>query len=144
MVLIESHYHIGLKSCDFLSFSCKKWWSYSNNVIVAITPNKLHPTKTMQWPVFNGDLGYQARLNIQSCAWFGMTSPLIRKLSRAKQRAHQKQNPAWKALSKILSQQLRKQMSLKTSEKVNNTVTGSKSWWRNLKQLGLPAHETIF
>ena len=35
-----------------------------------------------------------------------LTSPLIRKLSRAKQRAHQKQNPAWKALSKILSQQL--------------------------------------
>ena len=72
MVLIESHYHIGLKSCDFLSFSCKKWWSYSNNVIVAITPNKLHPTKTMQWPVFNGNLGYQAGLNIQSCAWFEM------------------------------------------------------------------------
>ena len=72
MVLIESHYLIGFKSCDFLSFSCKKWWSYSNNVIVAITPNKLHPTKTMQWPVFNGDLGYQAGLNIQSCAWFEM------------------------------------------------------------------------
>ena len=141
MVLIESHYHIGSKSCDFLSFSCKKWLSYSNNLIVAITPNKLHPTKTMQWPVFNGDLGYQARLNIQSCAWFGMTSPLIRKLSRAKQRAHQEQNPAWKALSKILSQQLRKQLSLKTSEKVNNTVTGSKSWWRNLKQLTGEQHQ---
>ena len=46
---------------------------YSYYVIVAITPNKLNPTKTMQWPVFNGDLGYQAGLNIQSsCAWFEM------------------------------------------------------------------------
>ena len=72
MVLIDSHYHIGLKSCDFLSFSCKRWRSYPNNVVVAITPNKLHPTKTMQWPVFNGDLGNQAGVNIQLCARFEM------------------------------------------------------------------------
>ena len=64
-----------------------------------------------------------------------LTSPLIRKLSRAKQRAHCKRNPAWKALSKMLSQQLRKQLSQQTSEKVNSTVTGSKNWWRNIKQL---------
>ena len=39
---------------------------------MAITLNILHLTKTMQWPVFNGNLGYQAGLNIQSCAWFEM------------------------------------------------------------------------
>jgi hypothetical protein len=58
-----------------------------------------------------------------------LTSPLIRKLQRAKQRAHKKNN--WKFLAKMLSSQLAKQ----TSDNVIETVQGRKSWWKNLKQL---------
>lgn len=70
-----------------------------------------------------------------------LTSPLIRKLSRAKKRAHQKRNPVWKAISKLLSQQLRKQMAVKTSEKVNKTITGSKNWWSNVRRLTGEQHQ---
>ena len=64
-----------------------------------------------------------------------ITSPLIRKLQRAKKRAHGKKNPAWKAIAKILSHHQQVLRRKQTDEKVNNVVPGSKSWWHNIKDL---------
>ena len=64
-----------------------------------------------------------------------LTTPLIRKLSRAKKRAHRKNKPTWKAISKLLSIKLKEQLATQTSDNVNNVVRGSKNWWKNVKDL---------
>ena len=64
-----------------------------------------------------------------------LTSPLIRKLQRAKKRAHQRKNPAWKSLSRIVSHHQSLLLQKQTDDKINNAVRGSKSWWTNIKDL---------
>ena len=64
-----------------------------------------------------------------------ITSPLIRKLSRAKQRAHNRNNPAWKFLAKLLSSQQKSALHTQTNNNINNTIKGSKTWWQNIKKL---------
>lgn len=64
-----------------------------------------------------------------------ITTPLIRKLSRAKKRAHSKNSPSWKAISKVLSIKLKEQLANQTSDNVNNAIHGSKNWWMNVKDL---------
>ena len=51
-----------------------------------------------------------------------ITSPLIRKLKRAKYRAHCKNNPAWKALSAILKFPQQKELQKKTDNEINSEV----------------------
>ena len=64
-----------------------------------------------------------------------ITTPLIRKLSRAKKRAHSKNSPSWKAISKLLSIKQKEQLANQTSDNVNNAIHGSKNWWMNVKDL---------
>lgn len=64
-----------------------------------------------------------------------ITSPLIRKLIRAKQRAHKRKNPSWKFLSKQLSRQLKNALKKQSDNNINNTVQGTRNWWRNIKAI---------
>ena len=64
-----------------------------------------------------------------------LTSPLIRKLSRAKKRAHNKGNPSWKSLSSLLKFHQKQLLSKQTDGNVNFAIKGSKNWWQNIKHL---------
>ena len=64
-----------------------------------------------------------------------ITSPIIRKLSRAKQRAHKNKNPSWKFLSKLLSAHQKSALLSQTNNTINNTIKGTKTWWQNIKKL---------
>ena len=64
-----------------------------------------------------------------------ITSPLIRKLKRAKYRAHRKNNPAWKALSAILKFHQQKELQKNTDNEINSATRGSKDWWNSIKRL---------
>ena len=70
-----------------------------------------------------------------------LSNHLIPKPRRAKQRAHKNKNPSWKALSKLLTIQMRNQLKRRTDEKVNSTVHGSKTWWKNVNDLTGEAQE---
>ena len=64
-----------------------------------------------------------------------LTTPLIRKLARAKKRAHKKGNLSWKYLGKILSIQLQKCLSHQTDKTINKATSGTKAWWKEVKIL---------
>ena len=64
-----------------------------------------------------------------------ITSPLIQKLKRAKQRAHKKGNPSWKFLSKLLQQQMKSGLKKLSNNNINNAVRGSHNWWQNVKTI---------
>ena len=57
-----------------------------------------------------------------------VTSKLIRKLRRAKQRAFNRGNPAWKVLSELLKIQMKNELLKMSDNKINNVVKGSKQW----------------
>ena len=64
-----------------------------------------------------------------------LSTPLIRKLSRAKKRAHRRNNPVWKYFGKLLSSQLKKNLHRHVDNNINKTVKGTKNWWKCLKSL---------
>lgn len=71
-----------------------------------------------------------------------ISSPLIRKLRRAKQNAFRSGNQKWRYFSKQLKIEIRKELAKITDSKVNNTVNGSKAWWRTIKELTGERHTT--
>lgn len=64
-----------------------------------------------------------------------VSTPLIRKLQRAKQRAYRKNKPSWKFLSKLLSRSRRKAHQKHINSKVNSVMKGTNKWWNNIKNL---------
>ena len=69
------------------------------------------------------------------CGKACVSTPLMRKLSRAKQRAHKKKKPHWKFLSKLLASHQQTALKRQTSDTINSSIRGSGSWWKNVKQL---------
>ena len=65
-----------------------------------------------------------------------ITSPLIRKLSRAKRSAYNKNNrDAWKYLAKQLAEEQKNVLHKQTNQNINNAIKGTKAWWHNIRKL---------
>ena len=78
--------------------------------------------------------------------WLSLTtyisSPLMRKLKRAKQNAYKNNNIAWKFLSKQLAALQKSALHKMTNETINESIQGSKRWWHNVKKLTGDKHVT--
>ena len=64
-----------------------------------------------------------------------ITTPLLRKLKRAKQRAYKNNSPSWKFLSVLYSKELHKESVRKTVNLINKVQRGSDSWWTEVKKV---------
>ena len=71
-----------------------------------------------------------------------ISSPLMRKLKRAKQNAYKNNNIAWKFLSKQLAALQKSALHKMTNETINESIQGSKRWWHNVKKLTGDKHVT--
>ena len=64
-----------------------------------------------------------------------ITSPLIRKLKRAKQRAHKGNKSSWKALSRVLIFHQQRELKSLTDNEINSVSRGTKNWWSKVKRV---------
>lgn len=64
-----------------------------------------------------------------------ITTPLIAKLRRAKQKAFRKGCKSWKYFSKLLKQKLSEIQGKQVETKIHNVTSGTSSWWKSIKQV---------
>ena len=67
-----------------------------------------------------------------------LENPQTIKLRRLKDKLHQKRNPAWKLIDKTLKQTYRNLRKTHATNNINSITRGSKTWWRNVKQITDP------
>ena len=64
-----------------------------------------------------------------------ISSPLIRKLQRAKRTAYNNHNLCLKFLSKQIVSLQKSALHKMTDDNINTAMKGTKRWWNNIKQL---------